>query len=202
VSSDIAARMDQRLAVVAAREAQLTAMKVPTGDRAPWFCSGCPHNTSTRVPEGSRALAGIGCHYMSVWMDRSTSTFSQMGGEGVAWVGQSPFSKDQHVFANLGDGTYFHSGILAIRQSIAAGVNITYKLLYNDAVAMTGGQQVGERPEGHSVLQIMKSLVSEGVAKLVIVSDDPLKYESVLLEPASPCTTATNWTRSSASCAN
>ncbi len=183
VSSDIAARMDQRLAVLAAREAQLAAMTAPTGDRAPWFCSGCPHNTSTRVPEGSRALAGIGCHYMSVWMDRSTSTFSQMGGEGVAWVGQSPFSKDPHVFANLGDGTYFHSGILAIRQSIAAGVNITYKLLYNDAVAMTGGQQVGERPEGHSVLQIMKSLVSEGVAKLVIVSDDPLKYESVALEP-------------------
>ena len=182
VSADIAARMDQRLAVVAAREAQMAALKVDTGDRAPWFCSGCPHNTSTRVPEGSRALAGIGCHYMSVWMDRSTSTFSQMGGEGVAWVGQAPFTKDQHVFANLGDGTYFHSGSLAIRQSIAAGVNITYKLLYNDAVAMTGGQQVGERPEGHSVLQIMKSLVAEGVAKLVIVTDEPAKYEGVLLE--------------------
>ncbi len=182
VSADIAARMDQRLAVVAAREAQMAALKVDTGERMPWFCSGCPHNTSTRVPEGSRALAGIGCHYMSVWMDRSTSTFSQMGGEGVAWVGQAPFTKDQHVFANLGDGTYFHSGSLAIRQSIAAGVNITYKLLYNDAVAMTGGQQVGERPEGHSVLQIMKSLVAEGVAKLVIVTDEPAKYEGVPLE--------------------
>jgi indolepyruvate ferredoxin oxidoreductase len=182
VSADITARMDQRLAVVAAREAQLAALKVDTGDRAPWFCSGCPHNTSTRVPEGSRALAGIGCHYMATWMDRSTSTFSQMGGEGVAWVGQAPFSKDAHVFANLGDGTYFHSGSLAIRQSIAAGVNITYKLLYNDAVAMTGGQQVGERPEGHTVLQIMKSLVAEGVAKLVIVSDEPAKYDGVLLE--------------------
>jgi len=182
VSADIVARMDQRLAVVAAREAQLAALKVDTGDRAPWFCSGCPHNTSTRVPEGSRALAGIGCHYMATWMDRSTSTFSQMGGEGVAWVGQAPFTKDQHVFANLGDGTYFHSGSLAIRQSIAAGVNITYKVLYNDAVAMTGGQQVGERPEGHSVLQIMKSLVAEGVAKLVIVTDEPAKYEGVLLE--------------------
>ena len=174
---DIVARMDQRLAVVAARERQLTELKTDTGERAPWFCSGCPHNTSTRVPEGSRALAGIGCHYMAVWMDRSTTTFSQMGGEGVAWVGQAPFTKDTHVFANLGDGTYFHSGILAIRQSIAAGVNITYKVLYNDAVAMTGGQPVGERPEGHSVLQIMKSLVSEGVAKLVIVTDEPEKYD-------------------------
>ncbi len=183
VPADISARMQQRLAVVAAREHQLATLKVDTGDRAPWFCSGCPHNTSTRLPEGSRALAGIGCHYMSVWMDRSTSTFSQMGGEGVAWVGQSPFSKDTHVFANLGDGTYFHSGILAIRQSIAAGVNITYKVLYNDAVAMTGGQQVGERPEGHSVLQIMKSLVSEGVTQLVIVSDEPAKYDAVALEP-------------------
>ncbi len=115
-------------------------------ERAPWFCSGCPHNTSTRVPEGSRAVAGIGCHYMTVWMDRATSTFTQMGGEGVTWVGQAPFTKEAHVFANLGDGTYFHSGLLAIRQSIAAGVNITYKILYNDAVAMTGGQRVGERP--------------------------------------------------------
>ena len=177
VPADVVARMDQRLTVVAARERQLTELKTDTGERAPWFCSGCPHNTSTRVPEGSRALAGIGCHYMAVWMDRSTSTFSQMGGEGVAWVGQAPFTKDTHVFANLGDGTYFHSGILAIRQSIAAGVNITYKVLYNDAVAMTGGQPVGERPEGHSVLQIMKSLVSEGVAKLVIVTDEPEKYD-------------------------
>jgi indolepyruvate ferredoxin oxidoreductase len=183
IPAEVFARMDERLAVVAAREAQLAALKTDTGERAPWFCSGCPHNTSTRVPEGSRALAGIGCHYMATWMDRSTSTFSQMGGEGVAWVGQAPFSKDSHVFANLGDGTYFHSGILAIRQSIAAGVNITYKVLYNDAVAMTGGQQVGERAEGHTVLQIMKSLVSEGVTKLVIVTDEPAKYEGKVLEP-------------------
>ncbi len=181
VDRDIAARMDERIAVIEARERQLAALKVDTGERAPWFCSGCPHNTSTRVPEGSRALAGIGCHYMAVWMDRSTSTFSQMGGEGVAWVGQAPFSKDTHVFANLGDGTYFHSGLLAIRQSIAAGVNITYKVLYNDAVAMTGGQQVGERPEGHSVLQIMNSLLAEGVSKLVIVTDEPAKYDGVAL---------------------
>jgi indolepyruvate ferredoxin oxidoreductase len=181
ISSDIAARMDARLAVIDAKEKSLTALTVNTGERAPWFCSGCPHNTSTRVPEGSRAVAGIGCHYMSVWMDRSTSTFSQMGGEGVSWIGQSPFTTDQHVFSNLGDGTYFHSGLLAIRQSIAAGVNITYKVLYNDAVAMTGGQQVGERPEGHSVLQIMQSLIAEGVAKLVIVTDQPEKYDGVKL---------------------
>ncbi len=182
VGSDIAARMDQRLAIIEARERQLSELKVDTGERAPWFCSGCPHNTSTRVPEGSRAVAGIGCHYMATWMDRSTATFTQMGGEGVPWVGQSPFTNEEHIFANLGDGTYFHSGLLAIRQSIAAGVNITYKVLYNDAVAMTGGQQVGERAEGHTVLQIMKSLASEGVAKLVIVTDEPQKYQGVALE--------------------
>ena len=182
IPADIFARMDERLATIAAREAQLAAMVVDTGDRAPWFCSGCPHNTSTRVPEGSRALAGIGCHYMATWMDRSTETFSQMGGEGVAWTGQAPFTNEAHVFANLGDGTYFHSGILAIRQSIASGVNITYKVLYNDAVAMTGGQPIGERPEGHSVVQIQKSLLSEGVKKLVIVTDEPAKYEGVTLE--------------------
>jgi indolepyruvate ferredoxin oxidoreductase len=180
--SEIAQRMETRLAVVAARERELSTITVNTGERAPWFCSGCPHNTSTRVPEGSRAMAGIGCHFMAVWMDRSTSTFSQMGGEGAAWVGQAPFTTDAHVFANLGDGTYFHSGLLAIRQAVAAGVNITYKVLYNDAVAMTGGQQVGERPEGHSVLQIMKSLVAEGVKRLVIVSDQPEKYDGAVLE--------------------
>jgi indolepyruvate ferredoxin oxidoreductase len=179
--SDVAARMDQRIAVIDAREKALAEMPSGGAERAPWFCSGCPHNTSTRVPEGSRAVAGIGCHYMAVWMDRSTNTFSQMGGEGVSWVGQQPFTKEKHIFANLGDGTYFHSGILAIRQSIASGVNITYKLLYNDAVAMTGGQRVGERPEGHSVLQIMNSLVSEGVKKLIIVTDQTEKYDGVAL---------------------
>ncbi len=176
VPSDTVARMDARLAIIEARERAMAQASGDTGERTPWFCSGCPHNTSTRVPEGSRAVAGIGCHYMTVWMDRSTSTFTQMGGEGVSWVGQFPFTQDKHVFANLGDGTYFHSGLLAIRQSIAAGVNITYKILYNDAVAMTGGQTVGERPEGHSVLQIMNSLKAEGVAKLVIVTDEPQKY--------------------------
>ena len=181
VPADVAARMDTHLAILDAKERALAPpLDLATGqaaERAPWFCSGCPHNTSTRVPEGSRAVAGIGCHYMTVWMDRSTSTFTQMGGEGVTWVGQAPFTKDAHVFANLGDGTYFHSGLLAIRQAIAAGVNITYKILYNDAVAMTGGQQVGERPEGHSVLQIMHSVLSEGAVKLIIVTDEPEKYD-------------------------
>ena len=181
VPAEVIARMDERLAIIESRERALMELKVDTGERAPWFCSGCPHNTSTRVPEGSRAVAGIGCHFMATWMDRSTSTFSQMGGEGVGWVGQASFTTDQHVFANLGDGTYFHSGLLAIRQAIASGVNITYKVLYNDAVAMTGGQPIGERPEGHSVLQIMQSLRAEGVAKLVIVTDEPQKYDDAKL---------------------
>jgi indolepyruvate ferredoxin oxidoreductase len=183
VDADTTRRMDERIAVIEAKEAQLSLADGSTGDRTPWFCSGCPHNTSTRVPEGSRAVAGIGCHYMANWMDRSTSTFTQMGGEGVPWVGQAPFTNEKHIFANLGDGTYFHSGLLAIRQSIAAGVNITYKILYNDAVAMTGGQRVGERPEGHSVLQIMNSVLSEGARKLVIVTDEPQKYDGVALAP-------------------
>jgi indolepyruvate ferredoxin oxidoreductase len=179
--SDIAARVDGQLAVLDAKERSMQALVLggPAAERQPWFCSGCPHNTSTRVPEGSRALAGIGCHFMATWMDRSTIGFTQMGGEGVPWVGQQPFSTEGHVFANLGDGTYFHSGILAIRQSIAAGVNITYKILYNDAVAMTGGQQVGERPEGHSVVQIAQSMRAEGARKITIVTDEPEKYEGV-----------------------
>jgi indolepyruvate ferredoxin oxidoreductase len=175
ISSEIIARMESRLAVIEAKERAMKAVELQS-DRTPWFCSGCPHNTSTKVPEGSRAMAGIGCHYMTLWMDRATTGFTQMGGEGVPWVGQQPFTNDAHIFANLGDGTYFHSGLLAIRQSIAAGVNITYKVLYNDAVAMTGGQQVGERPEGHSVIQIAHSLVAEGVQKLVVVTDEPEKY--------------------------
>ena len=180
VDADTAARLDARVALIDAKEQSLKSEEKTAGgaDRTPWFCSGCPHNTSTRVPEGSRAVGGIGCHYMVTWMPgRNTATFTQMGGEGVPWVGQAPFTTEQHIFSNLGDGTYFHSGILAIRQSIASGVNITYKVLYNDAVAMTGGQQVGERPEGHSVTQIMNSLISEGVAKLIIVTDEPEKYD-------------------------
>jgi indolepyruvate ferredoxin oxidoreductase len=183
VPDDVAARIDAHLRKLDALARAPITLVAAVAERTPWFCSGCPHNTSTRVPEGSRALAGIGCHFMTVWMDRSTSTFSQMGGEGVAWVGQQPFTTDTHVFTNLGDGTYFHSGLLALRQSIAAGVNITYKILYNDAVAMTGGQRVGERAEGHTVLQIMASLVSEGVSRLVIVTDEPAKYQGVPLLP-------------------
>ena len=184
---DIEARIDAQLAILDAQERStqtLLLQSSPDANRQPWFCSGCPHNTSTRVPEGSRAMAGIGCHFMTIWMDRATVGFTQMGGEGVPWMGQQPFSNDQHMFANLGDGTYFHSGILAIRQSIAAGVNITYKILYNDAVAMTGGQQVGERPEGHSVVQIAQSMRAEGVVKITIVTDEPEKYAGVTGIPA------------------
>jgi indolepyruvate ferredoxin oxidoreductase len=184
VTSDISARMDAQLAILEAKERSMqvqTIQQLSEAERQPWFCSGCPHNTSTKVPEGSRAMAGIGCHFMSIWMDRSTVGFTQMGGEGVPWVGQQPFTTDQHIFANLGDGTYFHSGLLAVRQSIAAGVNITYKILYNDAVAMTGGQPVGERPEGHSVVQIAQSMQAEGAAKIVVVTDEPEKYQGVTL---------------------
>ncbi|MDP3354292.1 MAG: indolepyruvate ferredoxin oxidoreductase family protein, partial [Polaromonas sp.] len=180
LDSDMTARLDAQLAILAAKERSLQVLEIKA-DRQPWFCSGCPHNTSTKVPEGSRAMAGIGCHFMALWMDRSTSGFTQMGGEGVPWVGQQPFTTDQHIFANLGDGTYFHSGSLAVRQAIAAGVNITYKILYNDAVAMTGGQQVGERPEGHSVVQIAQSMRAEGAVKIVVVTDEPEKYEGVAL---------------------
>ena len=178
LDADTTARIDAHLALIRAKEQSLQVIDIKA-ERQPWFCSGCPHNTSTKVPEGSRAMAGIGCHFMSVWMDRSTVGFTQMGGEGVPWVGQQPFCNDTHVFANIGDGTYFHSGLLAIRQSIAAGVNITYKILYNDAVAMTGGQPVGERPEGHTPVQIAQSMRAEGAQKITIVTDEPHKYEGV-----------------------
>ena len=180
--SDVLARIDALLQTIDAKErAQNSLVLNPSADRMPWFCSGCPHNTSTKVPEGSRAMAGIGCHFMSVWMDRSTVGFTQMGGEGTPWIGQQHFSNENHVFANIGDGTYFHSGILAIRQSIAAGVNITYKILYNDAVAMTGGQPVGERAEGHTVVQIAQSMRAEGAMVIKVVTDEPEKYDGVAL---------------------
>lgn len=145
-------------------------------ERAPHYCSGCPHNSSTKVPEGSRALAGIGCHYMAAWIYPKTQTFSQMGGEGVAWIGQAPFTQTQHVFANLGDGTYFHSGLLAVRAAVAAKVPITYKILYNDAVAMTGGQPVDGTL---TVPQISRQLAAEGVKRIVVVTDQLEKYKGV-----------------------
>ena len=136
--------------------------------RTPWFCSGCPHNTSTKVPEGSRAYAGIGCHYMVQWMDRETTGFTQMGGEGANWVGEAPFSTRDHVFQNLGDGTYNHSGSLAIRSAVAAGTNITYKILFNDAVAMTGGQP---NEGGLTAPQIVREVLAMGVKPVVVVHD-------------------------------
>ncbi len=164
--------IERRLRFLAEKERALSGEKAPL-QRIPYFCSGCPHNSSTRVPEGSRALAGIGCHYMVQWMDRETMTFTQMGGEGVPWVGQAPFSKTKHVFANLGDGTYYHSGILAVRACVAAGVNITFKVLFNDAVAMTGGQPMDGPldPPG-----ITRQLYGEGVRRIVAVTDEPEKY--------------------------
>ncbi|MEE8270986.1 MAG: indolepyruvate ferredoxin oxidoreductase family protein, partial [Alphaproteobacteria bacterium] len=164
----------ERVAFLEAKERQKVTLH-PAMQRVPYFCSGCPHNTSTRVPEGSRALAGIGCHYMATWMDRNTETFTQMGGEGVPWIGQAPFTETEHVFANLGDGTYYHSGLLAIRAAVAAGVNITYKILYNDAVAMTGGQPV-DGPL--SVPMIARQAAAEGVARIVVLSEDPGRYSS------------------------
>lgn len=141
--------------------------------RTPYFCSGCPHNSSTVVPEGSRAYAGIGCHFMAQWMDRSTLGYTHMGGEGANWIGEAPFSTRPHVFQNLGDGTYNHSGYMAIRAAIASGVNITYKILFNDAVAMTGGQM---HDGGLTVWQIAQQVAAEGAKRVVVVSDEPKKY--------------------------
>ncbi len=161
-----------RLAFLSAKEKALAARHYDTV-RTPHYCSGCPHNTSTKVPEGSRAAAGIGCHYMVQWMDRRTETFTQMGGEGVNWIGQAPFTDTPHMFQNLGDGTYFHSGSLAVRAAVAAGVNITFKILYNDAVAMTGGQPIdGEL----RVDQLSRQVADEGVKRIALVSDEPDKY--------------------------
>ncbi len=164
--------IENRLAFLAAKEKELAQPRA-SFPRAAHYCSGCPHNTSTVVPEGSRGLGGIGCHYMVTWMDRRTETFTQMGGEGTTWCGQAPFTETKHVFQNLGDGTYFHSGSLAIRQSIAAKVNITYKILYNDAVAMTGGQPVDGTL---TVPDIAHQVRAEGVKTIVVLSDDIAKW--------------------------
>lgn len=171
--------IEQRLRWMDEKEAEL-ALPRASFPRVPHYCSGCPHNTSTRVPEGSRALGGIGCHYMVTWMDRSTDTFTHMGGEGVTWAGQAAFTDTEHVFQNLGDGTYFHSGSLAIRQAIAAGVNITYKILYNDAVAMTGGQPVDGTL---TVPQIAHQMRAEGVQTIMLVSDEIGKWNKRELFP-------------------
>ena len=174
----------EEIAAHVSRLRQFQAMLVDTRDvatRTPYFCSGCPHNSSTKVPEGSVAAAGIGCHYMALWMDRSTSGFTQMGGEGAQWVGQAPFVTRNHIFQNLGDGTYNHSGVLAIRFAKASGANITYKILYNDAVAMTGGQQ---HEGGLSVEAIAAQLRGEGIERIAVVSDEPEKYGGPARFPA------------------
>ena len=183
--SDIAIKLGERLIRTGAgdaikdRVAELKRVKgnrpeaAEAATRIPYFCPGCPHNSSTVVPQGSRAYAGIGCHYMAHWMDRNTEGFTQMGGEGSNWIGEAPFSKTEHVFQNLGDGTYIHSGSLAIRAARAAGVNITFKILYNDAVAMTGGQSLDG---GLTVSMFARQVQAEGVEKVVVVTDEPHKY--------------------------
>tara|TARA_A100001037_G_C15151471_1_gene639570 strand:+ start:1407 stop:4817 length:3411 start_codon:yes stop_codon:yes gene_type:complete len=158
---------------IKSNEAKISLISSNIAERSPYFCSGCPHNTSTKVPEGSRAIAGIGCHYMAQWMDRATESAHHMGGEGAGWIGQAPFVNTKHVFQNIGDGTYYHSGILAIRAAVAAKVNITYKILYNDAVAMTGGQPM-DGPL--STEKITQQVAAEGVNKIAVVSDEPHKY--------------------------
>ncbi len=168
---------DQRLARIEQIEAGAKGSP-PTILRTPYFCSGCPHNTSTRTPDGSRSMAGIGCHGMALWMpDRNTQTITHMGAEGVNWIGQAPFCKTEHIFQNLGDGTYYHSGLLAIRAAVDAGVNITYKILFNDAVAMTGGQPVVNVEDGKLTPdEISRQVHAEGITRIALVTDEPDKY--------------------------
>ncbi|TRD22990.1 indolepyruvate ferredoxin oxidoreductase family protein [Palleronia caenipelagi] len=150
------------------QEAQRADNATELAARLPYFCAGCPHNTSTKVPDGSRAYAGIGCHYMALWMDRNTAAATQMGGEGANWIGEAPFSTTEHVFQNIGDGTYNHSGLMAIRAAIAAGTRITYKILYNDAVAMTGGQS---NEGGLSAERIAREVLAAGAKSVDVVYD-------------------------------
>ncbi len=164
--------IDQRVKRIRQFQAMLSDMS-DVAVRTPYFCSGCPHNSSTKVPEGSTAAAGIGCHFMAVWMDRDTQGFTQMGGEGAQWVGQQPFTRTEHIFQNLGDGTYNHSGILAVRFALSAKADVTYKILYNDAVAMTGGQH---HEGGLTVDAIARQVRAEGVTRIAVVSDEPEKY--------------------------
>lgn len=164
------------------RLARLEDRQVAPADirRIPWFCPGCPHNTSTRLPEGARAFAGIGCHIMATWMDRNTAGITHMGGEGALWLGLAPFVERPHMFQNLGDGTYYHSGLLAIRQAVAARLRMTFKILFNDAVAMTGGQAVDGPLD---VPAIARQVRSEGVEKIVIVAEDPGSLNTAALPP-------------------
>ena len=181
LASIVAGRLDQEFGGkrFTRRAEELASQRGPEitvegATRMPYFCSGCPHNTSTKVPEGSKALAGIGCHFMASWMKRDTDGLIQMGGEGVNWIPRSKFNGNQHVFQNLGDGTFYHSGSLAIRQAVAAGTNITYKILYNDAVAMTGGQPV----DGPLTVDgIAHSVDAEGVERIALVSDEPHLFD-------------------------
>ncbi|MEO8164709.1 MAG: indolepyruvate ferredoxin oxidoreductase family protein, partial [Betaproteobacteria bacterium] len=180
IGSRLLARVnDAQLAARVAEQERLEARvsEQPAMDRTPYFCSGCPHNTGTQVPEGSRALAGIGCHFMAQFMDRNTAGYTQMGGEGASWIGEAPFVKTSHMFQNIGDGTYYHSGLLAVRAAAASGVNVTYKILYNDAVAMTGGQPV-DGPL--TVPQITLQVHGEGAKKIAVVTDEPEKYPSAV----------------------
>lgn len=175
----LAARIEARAAALGATEARAARHAAPVL-RLPHFCAGCPHNTSTRVVEGSLAMAGIGCHFMVQWMDRNTQTFTHMGAEGVPWTAISRFSDERHRFVNLGDGTYFHSGQLAIRQAVAAGANVTYKILYNGVVAMTGGQPLDGTLTPQ---QITHQMHHEGVARIVLMSDRPDRYRPADLAP-------------------
>ncbi len=175
----LALELGRRLAIPESRLEPLRARLAPasapaTLPRTPYFCSGCPHNTSTRAPEGSTVVGGIGCHTLAMFMDRGMLTFTHMGGEGASWIGIAPFSGLPHVFQNMGDGTYQHSGVLGIRAAVAANVNVTFKILYNDAVAMTGGQPVEGLP---SVPRLTRQLAAEGVARIAVVTDDPGKYD-------------------------
>jgi indolepyruvate ferredoxin oxidoreductase len=174
---------NEQIAAQVARLKQAQEVLAETADvavRTPYFCSGCPHNSSTVVPQGMRAYAGIGCHFMAQWMDRNTNGWTHMGGEGANWVGEAPFSKRPHVFQNIGDGTYNHSGYLAIRAAAASGVNITYKILFNDAVAMTGGQR---NDGGLSVPQIAAQVAAEGAKQIRVVTDEPWKYPKETVWP-------------------
>ncbi len=193
-ATDIAIKLGKRIVektasnAVGERVTRLEAMmqaaqsrQAPAMVRTPYFCAGCPHNTGTKVPEGSVAKSGIGCHFMVQWMDRSTNGFTQMGGEGASWIGEAPFSKHKHIFQNIGDGTYYHSGLLAIRASVASKVNVTFKILFNDAVAMTGGQPM-DGPL--TPVAIAQQVYGEGVEKIAVVTDEPDKYSSGTRWPA------------------